>query len=94
MKWLVWWSGLDVTGGVQASLPRRGDKGRNDRIFLKALHHFTNHTITWRALPERFGKRNSVWNHVALRCEKTKRTSHPSWPLRPDPSWFKSVHTA
>ena len=45
----------------RASLPRRGAKGRDDRLFLEALHYFTVHNITWRALPERFGKWNSVW---------------------------------
>jgi transposase len=25
------------------------------------LHYFSTHNITWRALPERFGKWNSVW---------------------------------
>ena len=29
---------------------RRGDKGRIDRQFLEALHYFTLHNITWRAL--------------------------------------------
>lgn len=45
----------------RASLPRRGAKGRDDRLFLEALHYFSVHKITWRALPERFGKWNSVW---------------------------------
>src|SRR4051812_44503360 len=40
---------------------RRGAKGRNDRLFLEALHDFAVHTITWRALPEAFGNWNSVW---------------------------------
>ena len=40
---------------------RRGDKGRNDRRFLEALHYFTLHNITWRALPAEFGNWNSVW---------------------------------
>jgi transposase len=44
-----------------ASCSRRGAKGRNDRRFLEALHYFTVHNITWRALPERFGNWNSVW---------------------------------
>lgn len=70
MKWLVLVVRLDVTGGVQASLPRRGDKGRNDRIFLKALHYLGE---PHHHMPERFGKWNSVWNHVALRCVKTKQ---------------------
>jgi len=53
-----WAVALEV---FRASLPRRGDKGRNDRLFLEALHYFASHNITWRALPERFGKWNSVW---------------------------------
>ena len=44
-----------------ASRSRRGDKGRNDRKFLEALHYFVVHSITWRALPEKFGHWNSVW---------------------------------
>ena len=44
-----------------ASCSRRGAKGRNDRRFLEALHYFTVHNITWRALPECFGNWNSVW---------------------------------
>jgi transposase len=40
---------------------RRGDKGRNDRRFLEALHYFCVHNITWRALPAQFGNWNSVW---------------------------------
>lgn len=30
-------------------------------MFLEALHHFTVHNITWRALPGWFAKWNSVW---------------------------------
>ena len=44
-----------------ASCSRRGPKVRNDRRFLEALHYFTVHNITWRALPECFGHWNSVW---------------------------------
>ena len=40
---------------------RRGDKGRNDRRFLEAIHYFAVHNITWRALPATFGKWNSIW---------------------------------
>ena len=40
---------------------RRGDKGRNDRRFLEALHYFCVHNITWRALPAEFGNWNFVW---------------------------------
>ncbi len=45
----------------EASRSRRGDKGRNDRKFLEALHYFTLRNITWRALPAEFGNWNSVW---------------------------------
>ena len=44
-----------------ASRSRRGDKGRDDRKFLEALHYFVVHNITWRALPAQFGHWNSVW---------------------------------
>ena len=39
---------------------RRGDRGRNDRRFLEAVHYFCVHNITWRALPAEFGNWNSV----------------------------------
>ena len=63
----------DLTNAVtvfRACLPRSGAKslpsgltrrGRDDPLFLKALHYFAVHNITWRALPERFGNWNSVW---------------------------------
>jgi len=53
-----WELALDV---FRACLPRVGAKANNDRLFLEALHYFTVHNITWRALPERFGNWNSVW---------------------------------
>jgi transposase len=53
-----WANALTV---FRASVPRRGAKGRDDRLFLEALHYFSVHNVTWRALPERFGKWNSVW---------------------------------
>jgi transposase len=40
---------------------RHGDKGRNDRRFLEAVHYFCVHNITWRALPAEFGNWNSIW---------------------------------
>ena len=46
---------------LRAVRSRRGDKGRNDRRFLEALHYFTLHNITWRALPPEFGNWNTVW---------------------------------
>jgi len=45
----------------RAACSRRGDKGRDDRKFLEALHYFSVHNITWRALPQEFGRWNSVW---------------------------------
>jgi transposase len=53
-----WVAVLKVFG---ASRSRRGDKGRDDKKFLSALHYFAVHNITWRALPAEFGNWNSVW---------------------------------
>ncbi len=53
-----WATVLEV---FRAARSRRGDKGRDDRKFLEALHSFSVHNITWRALPAMFGKWNSVW---------------------------------
>lgn len=50
-----------VLAVFEASRSRRGDKGRDDRGFLEALHYFTVHNIIWRALPKEYGKWNSVW---------------------------------
>ncbi len=44
---------------------RRGDKGRDDRKFLEALHYFTVNNVSWRALPTEFGKWNSVWKRFS-----------------------------
>lgn len=44
-----------------AAQSRRGQPGRNDRKFLEALHFFTVHNLTWRALPAAFGAWNSIW---------------------------------
>ena len=46
-------------------LPRRGGKRQDDRRFLTALHFFTVHSITWRALPAEFGNWNSVWKRFS-----------------------------
>src|ERR671916_273263 len=45
----------------RACRSRRGDKGRDDRRFLEAIHYFSVPNITWRALPAMFGKWNSIW---------------------------------
>ena len=45
----------------RAARSRRGDKGRDDRKFLEAMHYFLVHNVTWRALPKEFGNWNSVW---------------------------------
>ena len=57
-----WELALEV---FRACLPSRGAKGRDDRLFLEALHHFAVHNVTWRALPERFGPWNSVWKRFS-----------------------------
>ena len=53
-----WGIALAVFGAAQS---RRGEPGHNDRLFLQAVHYFTVHSITWRALPREFGNWNSVW---------------------------------
>ena len=58
MKEADWTLALEV---FRACLPARGAKAKDDRLFLEALHFFAVHNITWRALPERFGRWNSVW---------------------------------
>jgi len=54
---------------------RRGDKGRNDRRFLEALHSFTLHNITWRALPAEFGNWNSVWKRFWMVDSQTTNSA-------------------
>jgi transposase len=53
-----WAITLQVFAAAQS---RRGQSGRNDRKFLEALHFFTVHNLTWRALPATFGPWNSIW---------------------------------
>jgi transposase len=53
-----WATTLAVFDAAQS---RRGEPGHDDRRFLEAIHYFTVHNITWRALPAEFGKWNSVW---------------------------------
>src|ERR1700675_3537047 len=53
-----------------ASRSRRGDKGRNDRKVLEALHYFVVHNITWRDLAEKLAHSNSVWK----RCWRLSRS--------------------
>jgi transposase len=49
---------LEVFDAAQS---RSGEPGHDDRKFLEALHFFTVHSVTWRALPREYGKWNSVW---------------------------------
>jgi transposase len=49
---------LEVFDAAQS---RSGEPGHDDRKFLEALHYFTVHHVTWRALPAEFGNWNSVW---------------------------------
>ncbi|MDX7954056.1 transposase [Lichenihabitans sp. Uapishka_5] len=53
-----WAVALQVFRAVRS---RRGDKGRDDRKFLEAMHYFTLNNVSWRALPAEFGPWNSVW---------------------------------
>src|SRR3954451_8753780 len=50
-----------VLEGFDAAQSSRGEPGHDDRKFLEAVHYFTVHSITWRALPSDYGKWNSVW---------------------------------
>ena len=53
---------LEVFDGVQS---RRGEPGHDERKFLEALHYFTVHSVTWRALPAEFGNWNSIWKRLS-----------------------------
>lgn len=53
-----WSIAVEVFHAVRS---KRGEPGHDDRKFLEALHYFTVHNITWRALPAEFGNWNSVW---------------------------------
>lgn len=50
-----------VLDAFRAARSRRGDKARDDRRFLEALHYFTVNNVTWRALPAEFGNWNTIW---------------------------------
>jgi len=54
-----------VLSAFRAARSRRGDKGRDDRKFLEAVHYFTVHNISWRALPREFGPWNTVWKRFS-----------------------------
>src|SRR3954466_10082026 len=89
-----WATVLEV---FRACRSRRGAKGRNDRLFLEALHDFAVHNITWRALPEAFGHWNSIWKRFWRLSQAgvfeaffdalaaTSRTAH----LVQMPTWFR-----
>ena len=49
---------LEVFDAAQS---RSGEPGHDDRKFLEAVHYFTVHNLTWRALPTEYGNWNSVW---------------------------------
>ncbi len=53
-----WGIAVEVFRAIRS---KRGEPGHDDRKFLEALHYFTVHNITWRALPAEFGNWNSVW---------------------------------
>jgi transposase len=53
----------------RACLPRRGRKASNDRLFPEAMHFFTLENVRWRALPDRFGR----WNSVRRRSDRLSK---------------------
>ncbi len=57
-----WTNVLTVFRACQS---RRGDKGRDDRLFLEAMHFFAVENVSWRKLPRDFGKWNSVWKRFS-----------------------------
>jgi hypothetical protein len=54
-----------VVEAFRAARSHRGDKGRDDRKFLEAVHN-----ITWRALPAEFGN----WNNLSVRMAARRFT--------------------
>src|SRR6266478_6900036 len=58
----------DVLHAFEASRSRRGDKERDDKKFLSALHYFVLHNITWRALQES--------RPIEVRARKRAEPSH------------------
>ena len=54
-----WETAVEVFRAVRS---KRGEPGHDDLNFLKALHYFTVHNLTWRALPAEFGNWNSIWS--------------------------------
>src|SRR4051794_35472323 len=53
-----------VVEAFRAARSRRGGRGRGDRKFLEALHFFTVHNITSRALPRDFRQSNRLLERV------------------------------
>jgi hypothetical protein len=61
----------------RAARSRRGDKGRDDRRFLEALHSFAVHNVTRRALPSR---PNSVTGTASGSASGDRAAPAPSRP--------------
>ena len=57
---------LEVFDAAQS---RRGEPGHDDRKFLEALHFFTVHSVTWRALPREYGKWETAYKRYRLWCD-------------------------
>src|ERR1700720_3303509 len=91
-----------VVEAFRAARSRRGDKGRDDRKFLEALHYFAIHNITWRALPREFGHWNSVWKRfwrlsqrgvfeaMLVGVRRFARVRAPRAAGSSDPGWLRS----
>ena len=44
---------------------REAPRLENDLLFLEALHYFSVHNITWRALPAKVSGWNTVWKRFS-----------------------------
>ena len=71
---------LEVFDAAQS---RAGELGHDDRKFLEALHFFTVHNITWRALPREYGNWNSVWKRFWRLSRSGTFKAFSSFWLRP-----------
>src|SRR2546423_398117 len=82
-----------VVEAFRAARSRRGDKGRDDRKFLEALHYFAVHNITWRALRAVLGDKG--YDAKANRAAARRRGICPAIPYRENaaakPAFFPKI---
>ena len=63
-------TGAVVLEVFRGCLSCHGDKGRDDRMFLEAMHHFAVHTITRRALPPGYGTGTASRGSAGAACSR------------------------